>query len=217
MSISEQPSDKVLLPFTQAGKRATRVIHLGSCDLLHDSFKHWFQLRDRENRLSPEERAKIRDSATFFDKVLEKLPQFRQSLIHGDFSHRALEGAGPSMINSLIGKVRKSWMEYVFGFLLTCIVQIYDGCLAARTDDTGHLKRPILHYILHEGVVTHQMLDGLTFNKESRGFNHVTTARLLCPIQLVKDFDQDPPRYVCYQLIRSCTSSWYNTEWRWPF
>ena len=104
---SEQPSDKILLPFTQAGKRATRVINLGSGDLLHDSFKHWFQLRDRENRMPPEERAKIRDSAAFFDKVLEKLPQFRQSLIHGDFSHRALEGAGPSMINSLIEKVRK--------------------------------------------------------------------------------------------------------------
>lgn len=54
-------------------------------------------------------------------------------------------------------------------------------------------------------VINRPTLEGLTFEKSSRGFNHLTTARLLCPASLLAKFDEDPQGYVFNIYIQQRT------------
>ena len=64
----------------------------------------------------------------------------------------------------------------------------------SRADDTTSLGKAGLAYLadtLPNGVITPPI--SLTSTKgESRGFKHPVTARLLCPIKYLTEFDADP-------------------------
>ncbi|KAG1744234.1 hypothetical protein EDB19DRAFT_1632827, partial [Suillus lakei] len=63
----------------------------------------------------------------------------------------------------------------------------------ARSDDTGSLMQEGLEYMLLDP-------ESSSFNppllkkhgKACRGWNHPQTARLLCPVQHLEEFDADP-------------------------
>jgi hypothetical protein len=64
---------------------------------------------------------------------------------------------------------------------------------SARCDDTGSLKHNGLQYLLKEPAKDRFDPPILkTHGKAVRGWNHTTTARLLCPARDILEFDEDP-------------------------
>lgn len=90
---------------------------------------------------------------------------------------------------------------YFINYVYLLVVEISDAADSARSDDTGKLKFAILNYI-HEDVKKGSKFDDNTHfiyeplfphdHKDYRGFRHVDTANLLCPIRLKEEFDTDP-------------------------
>jgi hypothetical protein len=74
---------------------------------------------------------------------------------------------------------------------------------AARSEDISSLKEAILSYAaVHspEGELKPQI--NLSSSKsDTRGFNHPMLARLLCPIQYLDQFDENPKQFVSLMLI----------------
>jgi hypothetical protein len=72
-------------------------------------------------------------------------------------------------------------------------MQLAEAASGARSDDIHTLRVRGIHYIIPD------MWEG-TFSsplnphgeKNIRGFNHVETARLLCPEHRLAEFDSDP-------------------------
>lgn len=63
----------------------------------------------------------------------------------------------------------------------------------ARSEDTGSLRYAILSYIPKD--VRKDTLEPPLLTDDSkalRGFHHPMTARLLCPMRLISDFDANP-------------------------
>ena len=63
---------------------------------------------------------------------------------------------------------------------------------AARGDDIAAIKMRILLWI--PPVAGHTSLEADNANKSMRGWNHITTARLLCAANKIAEFDADPAR-----------------------
>jgi hypothetical protein len=63
----------------------------------------------------------------------------------------------------------------------------------ARSEDTASLRHTGIAY-LPKDPATDTVVPAITKDqgKAVRGFNHPFTARLLCPIRYLKDFDADP-------------------------
>jgi hypothetical protein len=69
---------------------------------------------------------------------------------------------------------------------------------AARSEDISSLKEVILGYAaVHspEGELRPQ-INPSSSKSDTRGFNHLMLARLLCPIQYLDQFDENPERCV---------------------
>ena len=98
-----EPSKKLLLSYSQAGKRAVRVLDIRVVRCFKPDFITWVEVQEK----SPEQNRRdgIPKCIQLVDKVLEALPQFRRSLLHGDFSHQRLNGMGSAMISLLVDKV----------------------------------------------------------------------------------------------------------------
>lgn len=63
----------------------------------------------------------------------------------------------------------------------------------ARSEDTGSLRYAILSYIPKD--LRKDKLDPPLLTDDSkalRGFHHPMTARLLCPMRLINEFDKSP-------------------------
>lgn len=68
---------------------------------------------------------------------------------------------------------------------------------SARCDDTGSLKHNGLQYLLKDPAKDRFDPPILkTHGKAVRGWNHTTTARLLCPARDILEFDEDPHAYM---------------------
>jgi hypothetical protein len=70
---------------------------------------------------------------------------------------------------------------------------------SARSDDTTSLKREGLKYVLLDLPEEDKAHAASIIDLESksiRGFNHVFTAKLLCPHRYSEDFARDPEQYV---------------------
>jgi hypothetical protein len=80
---------------------------------------------------------------------------------------------------------------------------------AARSEDISSLKEAILSYAaVHspEGELRPQI--NLSSSKsDTRGFNHPMLARLLCPIQYLDQFDDNPEQFVSLMLIPDLSHS----------
>jgi len=76
------------------------------------------------------------------------------------------------------------------------IQQIEQAANKGRSDDCGSLRVDGLKYILT--VPNIPMVD-INAKKEYRGFNHVSTGRLLCPRALRDEFDKDPNAF-CHSV-----------------
>ena len=62
---------------------------------------------------------------------------------------------------------------------------------AARQEDTGSIRYDALAYICRENEVLNPPITK-DLAKSSRGFNHPSTAWLLCPMKLLEEFKVDP-------------------------
>ena len=74
-----------------------------------------------------------------------------------------------------------------------------NGCTQARSDDSGALKPIILSFIPRNDMNDNETIERLLSQssgkgkgKVLRGYNNRVTARLLCPLDLVAQFDEDP-------------------------
>lgn len=89
-------------PYIQAGKRATRIIHLQAPTRMKIAFDNWWNVQARRQFKNATERARALADANFFEEVLERLPKFKASILNGDFSHRELGDLGYPMILFLV-------------------------------------------------------------------------------------------------------------------
>jgi hypothetical protein len=73
---------------------------------------------------------------------------------------------------------------------------------AARSEDISSLKEPILTYAaVHSPTGEIQLqIKSSSSKADTRGWNHPLTARLMCPIQYLEQFDDDPKQYVLLTL-----------------
>lgn len=81
-------------------------------------------------------------------------------------------------------------------------MQMTRGSRGARSDDTQKLAGPILELIVfEEGAI----IPPVPFEDKvaKRGFQHPMFARLLCPVEMLRDFDADPEGYVFIMFLIS--------------
>ncbi|PSS30961.1 hypothetical protein PHLCEN_2v2486 [Hermanssonia centrifuga] len=77
---------------------------------------------------------------------------------------------------------------------LDLLITTLDGFSGkGRSDDLGQLKREVLGFIPKRNGVDSLALNDQ--NKSSRGWAHVTTARLLCPCNRLEEFDSNPQKF----------------------
>lgn len=79
------------------------------------------------------------------------------------------------------------------------LVKITKARNQARSDDTNKIKFCILNYMYEDPRIGSNFKDREGFqallshdSKDRRGFNHVDTADLLCPLHLKDEFAADP-------------------------
>ena len=70
---------------------------------LKESYSAWWKVYD--TKTDEPTRQAAREESRLFEMALEKVPRFRQSLIHGDFSHRELNKTGLALVNLLVNTV----------------------------------------------------------------------------------------------------------------
>ena len=87
----------------------------------------------------------------------------------------------PSLIMTFADFVRSSVVLYLF--VLTYSIQITKINAKVRSDDLVRVNRSLVEAL---------NLDAKTSQKHRRGFKHTDTARLLCPMDRVGEFDQNP-------------------------
>ena len=117
----------------------------------------------------------------------------------------------PPSLMALIAKVCTYMRFYVLLSLNS--TKISEAANSARADDTGKLKFSILNYIYEDLKVgskfkNHHGFETLLPNdpKDDRGFRHLDTADLLCPLRLNEEFEADQQYdlevlYLFYLLI----------------
>ena len=76
---------------------------------------------------------------------------------------------------------------------LLVLVQLVSAASCSRTNDTGSLKFDALTYMLDDPA-TQSVKPPIRKGdpKSARGWNHPLTARNLCPIVLLEEYDKDP-------------------------
>ncbi len=72
--------------------------------------------------------------------------------------------------------------------LLILVVQIDAAGARGRSNDMGRLRDRILSYA---GIEMTKEVNSLK-SRGSRGWNNATLARLLCPMNKLREFDADP-------------------------
>lgn len=91
----------------------------------------------------------------------------------------------------------------------------------AHSEDTGSLHYAILTYIpkdIHKDKLDPPLLTD--DSKALRGFHHPMTARLLCPMRLIEDFDRNPSclrnSLITYSYVLTTSAQgFYDTCTRW--
>jgi hypothetical protein len=69
------------------------------------------------------------------------------------------------------------------------------GARGARSDDACQLLFRGLHYITTLVGELNPPIDGSRDKELQRGFNNLTLARLLCPVEYINEFDANPQAY----------------------
>ncbi|KAG6851912.1 hypothetical protein C0991_005040, partial [Blastosporella zonata] len=85
---------------------------------------------------------------------------------------------------------------------------------SAKTDDTSLLKPAIVQYMLHDLIAPPNPAIPPTGSKAPRGFANPTTARLLCPIKKLGQFDADPGAFM--DNVSQGTPGYEITAGDWP-
>ena len=75
---------------------------------------------------------------------------------------------------------------------MTCLIQLTSGAVSGRSDDTGGLKYDGLNYVMDDPTTPLTPSLTGTFSKAGRGCHHPVLARLICPINKLSEYDDDP-------------------------
>jgi len=88
-------------------------------------------------------------------------------------------------------------------------LQIAENARSARSEDIYKIRTRGIRHILGTDFETSSFNPPLDpfGDKIHRGWNHPQTARALCPLHSLENFDNDP-EYVSFQYCKSCSRSW---------
>jgi hypothetical protein len=117
-----------------------------------------------------------------FDAIAGKLPNFEGLL--AEFRK------DPMLLELFVAKVSICVPNHIKMIGLP-FIQMSAAASAARQEDTGSIQYDALPYICCENEVLDLPITK-DLAKSSCGFNHVSTARFLCPMKRVEEFKVDP-------------------------
>jgi hypothetical protein len=113
-----------------------------------------------------------------FEMLSNACPGLKQAL-------KAFKGDS-SLVKCFVGHVSNIIACSVI-FMLNCQVQLSAAANSARAEDTSSCRKAVPAYILPSDHTDDDDLE----KKSNRGWNNHYTARLLCPLKYLEEFDED--------------------------